>query len=315
MTYNVAYTNALQGNIIGESYHLIIVDPAKETSKVIDLGITDSTIIAYSMDLLDGQPVFYGLTGSGMNRNVASGMFIKKLDKNGVEIFYTVEEFSEDLTTYNEDTNPKSKRLAKGKNKMKRNFILDEIEITESGDLVFLAEQFYFYITYTSTSTGTTGGAQTQAIPNYVYGDIIAISCTSEGSIKWMNRIVKYQHSTVDGGFYSSYYATVKGDVVHLLMNDNEFYVNYKELKDADGSVKRKAKKNELLSAVRISSEGSVEREIHIEDEDKNDFFYLAPKSAILTEEGFLLIAGMHVVKKGLFTYDNRQVVGKMPIK
>ena len=318
LTYNYAYIHLQQGNILGESYHLLIADPHNKTTKLVDLGIKDSTIIAYSMGLSGKNPVFYGLTGSGRNRSISDGMFIKKLNSEGEELFYTVQKFSDKLTSYNEDINPKTKGVGRGlerKNKTQRNFILDDIRFTESGDMVFLAEQFNLYFTE-QYMAGTNGGAsESVSIPNYVYGDIIAISCAPTGEIKWMNRIVKYQHTTSDLGFYSSYHVRVKGQNVHLLMNDSEFYVNYSGLKDAEGSVKRKAKKNEVLSAVTINAAGDVDRVIHIQTEDKKNYYKCAPKTLNEISNGVMLIAGMRVEKKGLLRTDNFQVVGELRLK
>ena len=129
-----------------------------------------------------------------------------------------------------------------------------------------------------------------------------------------MRRIVKYQHTTNDQGFYSSYYAKMKGDELHLLTNDTEYYVNYKEFKDAALSVKSKAKKNEVLSSISISATGDVDRRIHIQSENGDNYYRCAPKTINEISEGLLLMAGVQSVRKGMLT-SKYQVVGSLRTK
>jgi hypothetical protein len=311
-TYKFAYVNALQGSVYGEAYHLLIVDGKNQKNEIYDLEMKEKGIIAYSMNLLGEEVVFYGLTGSGITENLAEGVFFKKINKRGEEIYFTEEKFTEAITSHNEDTNPKTKTGSGARDKMQRDFRLDDIVITAAGDVIFFAEQFNFYMTY--QSSGGVGAANATAIPNYVHGDIIAISCSADGNVKWMNRIVKYQHSTTDAGYFSSYFPMAKGDNMHLLFNDTEYYANYEELKDADSKTKRKAKNNWVTSEVIIHPAGTFERNVIIDEEDKDNMYFLAPASAVLQSDNVLLSVGMHRKKKGLLSYELKQVVGKMDL-
>jgi hypothetical protein len=274
------------GDFIGDEYYLLIVDGENETSNLIDLEMSDGDIVSYSMNLLNDEILFYGLTRNDEEMYDLTGVMIRKIDKNGKTLFSNFEDFSSDLLTYNEDTDPKSSTgiFSNKSNKIMRNFVLKDIIINENGDLMFIAEQFYFYIT--STYSQTSGLTETF---HYVYGDMIVVNCSEEGDLKWMKRIVKYQHTTNDFGYYSSFYSIGKGDNFYILMNDTEYYANYDELKDSKGSEKRSAKNNPVVSVVQISNEGVVDRDVLI-DQIEKPYYKMAPSSAVLVDSKLIFV-------------------------
>ncbi|MBL4862175.1 MAG: hypothetical protein JKY09_04050 [Crocinitomicaceae bacterium] len=310
----MTYSFLAEDCLIGEAYQLVIVDGKNKNMKVIDLAMGEGNIISYSMDLLGDEVIFYGLTGS--KENVAEGVMVKKISSTGEQLFLTEEKFASNFFALDEDLNPKSKGISI-KSKMQRNFILRDLTLSDNGDLILLAEQFQFYTTTMTSPYSRGAGSGSMATGpsislHYIYSDIIAINCSSEGEIKWMNRIHKYQHSENDYGYFSSYYAMVKGNDLYILMNDFEYYVRFKELQDKTLKEKRKAKKKNVVSVTKISSNGEVDRKILIEVEDH----VIAPRSAALIN-GSLIMSGLHYDNKGLLITpkDIKQLLGKMPIK
>jgi hypothetical protein len=90
----------------------------------------------------------------------------------------------------------------------------------EDGGAVVVAEQYYMWVE-TIRTTNANGSVSTRTVYHYVYNDIIVVSIAPSGDIEWNAKVPKRQHSTNDGGYYSSYAMTLKGGKIYLLFNDN----------------------------------------------------------------------------------------------
>ena len=181
--------------------------------------------------------------------------------------------------------------------------MLKDLVITENGNVTILAEQFYTYLVQSRQGS----------YAHYVYGDLIAIQLNStNGEVNWMKRIVKYQHSIEDFGFYSSFLVLTDKNDLYLLMNDTEYYANYAELKDAENSIIRDAKKNKVLTELKLSSNGETKRIILDENYKREEKTrkVLSPKSAIIKNQELLL---MGREQKNLSLSLN-QTIGRMSI-
>ena len=292
-----------EGNFIGDDYFLIRVDPSTKTVETTNLDLKSANIVSYSLDLINDFPFFYGFTGR--NIHDPEGVLVCKLDKFGEIIFTTNDPFSKDLFTYNEETDPKSSTglLSNKKNNVRQNLMLKDLVITENGNVTILAEQFYTYLVQSRQGS----------YAHYVYGDLIAIQLNStNGEVNWMKRIVKYQHSIEDFGFYSSFLVLTDKNDLYLLMNDTEYYANYAELKDAENSIIRDAKKNKVLTELKLSSNGETKRIILDENYKREEKTrkVLSPKSAIIKNQELLL---MGREQKNLSLSLN-QTIGRMSI-
>ncbi len=243
-------------------YHLLIYhadrdDPEDHTIAVPDKFLQDLTLnIGTEGDILCGG--FYGTKGSF----AISGTFFLRLDRNSKQIIHSsFKEFDRDfITEYmteKEEKKATKKADKKGEDVEMYNYELRDIVRRDDGGAVMVGEQYRFYIT-TVTTTDANGRTTTRTIYHYVYNDIIVVNVDPQGNIDWAAKVPKRQHSTNDGGRYSSFAMTVKGDHLHLMFNDSGKNLF---LKPGDKVEQFKYGKDMLITLATINSEGHVFRE------------------------------------------------------
>lgn len=215
----------------------------------------------------DNTFIITGIYGAKDSRGV-TGMFYLKADFKKQEILTEgFEEFSDDfiLQTWSDKQQKKyARKKAKGKEVEPElfNYEMREVHVMPDGSVVGSMEQYYVrvvsnYNAQTNTYTYTY---------YYYYNDIVAFKVGADGGFDWLTRIDKYQVSTNDGGFCSSYCRFVDQDRMCFLFNDNSD--NYDEVSDKfvdDGKVKsaRLSKKKNTVAVCEVNLEdGSVERKM-----------------------------------------------------
>jgi hypothetical protein len=102
---------------------------------------------------------------------------------------------------------------------------LDKLLVGKDGSAVLLGEQYYVNtVTHTRFINGR---SESYSTTHYYYNDIIAVKINPAGKIEWAEKIAKRQHTTDDGGFYSSYtMAVIKGSIC-FIFNDNPKNLDY----------------------------------------------------------------------------------------
>ena len=108
-----------------------------------------------------------------------------------------------------------SKSKAKSANAGVANMSLDKLIIREDGGALLVAEQAYMYITEINN------GRHRSKVYHYVNNDIIFVNINPDGSVQWISRVPKKQHTTNDGAMYSSYSISVMQDKLYLIYNDH----------------------------------------------------------------------------------------------
>jgi hypothetical protein len=88
---------------------------------------------------------------------------------------------------------------------------LDKLIIREDGGALLVGEQAFEYVVQTKN----------QYTYHYVRNDIVFININPDGSIEWMKRVPKKQHTVNDNGIYSSYSVSVMKDKIYLIYNDH----------------------------------------------------------------------------------------------
>lgn len=111
---------------------------------------------------------------------------------------------------------------------------LNEMALLNNGSFFLLGERYYKYIerTYDPRTNITT------TTEHYNYNSIIISYFDSLGNHRWTDRIPKYQSSTNDFGYFSSFTHLNTGEEIYLFFNDSEKnnelalndYFNYKGL-------------------------------------------------------------------------------------
>lgn len=172
----------------------------------------------------------------------------------------STKEFSLNFITQNmteREVKKTKKKVKKGKNIELYKYALDDIILKEDGGAMLIGEQYYMRVV-THTYTDSNGNTRTTTTYHYYYNDIIAINMNKDGQITWAKKIPKYQHTTNDGGFYSSYNLSVVNDKVYFIFNDHpdNFY-----LKPGDHYRTYSRGKRCVLTLVELDQNGKTSRE------------------------------------------------------
>ena len=187
----------------------------KEKLELKDNFIVDLKLnIAENGDLICGG--FYSKEGLR-----SDGVFFMQLDGENFNIkSESLKEFELDFITdgMSERKAAKTKKRAKkGKDVGLANVEFRDFIVKEDGGAVLVGE--YVNI-YTTTSTDANGNTTTTT--HYNYDDIYVISIDKEGNIEWAEKIEKIQHTSNDGGFYSSFFLSINGNHLNFMFNIKE---------------------------------------------------------------------------------------------
>ncbi|HEY0976523.1 MAG TPA: hypothetical protein VGE21_03550 [Flavobacteriales bacterium] len=287
---------------------LLIYPPGSSTATIQKLEVQGKFIhdIRFLIPEESGAPItcagFYGNKGTSGVR----GAFFLQLDRRNKEIVHqSLKEFDHDFITQymTEKEEKKAEKRAERKDEELEMFSydLDDIILRDDGGAVLVAEQYYMF-TSTVCTTTQGGGQSCRTIYHYVYNDIMVVSADKDMNIEWAQKIPKRQHTTNDGGFYSSYALTVKGDRLYFVFNDsgeNLFLkpgmkVQQFELKGKDA----------LITLATVDSDGNVTREALMTPEKRDAI--LKPKDCVQMRDDRLFIYAQRKKESryGFITFD-----------
>jgi hypothetical protein len=209
------------------SVHIYHISEDDESEMEIDLDGKRVEAMSFSSDN-DRVFVITGIYGNKDKRGV-TGMFYLKADFKDQEILVEgFEEFGDDFITSDWSDRQKKKldrKKAKGKDVVPilYSYRMRDVHALEDGGIVGTMEQFYIrVVTTTDPNTGAT-----RTTYYYYYNDIVAYKVGADGGFDWLSKIDKYQVSTNDGGYFSSYARYVTEETMYLFFNDN--VQNYSE--------------------------------------------------------------------------------------
>ena len=103
-----------------------------------------------------------------------------------------------------------------------------------------------------------------------------------EGDITWKNKVKKRQHSTNDGGKYSSFFTLFQGDNIMMIYNDSE--ANMDETDEED-----KKKRNTVAAIITLGSDGEISRKTFF-DFKNDEKRTLVPKMCEKMSENEMLL-------------------------
>lgn len=152
------------------------------------------------------------------------GAFYLNIDPNTKTV--KAEKFSEFGTEFitmnltDREEKKAKKKEAKGEELEMNEFDMRDLILNSDGGATLIAEQYIFYITST-TYTDANGRSSTTYTYHYLYNDIIVISFNNTGELLWKTKIAKRQHTTNDGGMWSSFFMARIGDKLYFIFNDN----------------------------------------------------------------------------------------------
>lgn len=250
-----------------------------------DKFLQDLTItIPDEGDILCGG--FYGKKGASSQ----SGAFYMRLDRKTKAILHqSYKEFSKEFITQymteKEEEKATKKAEKKGEEVELIKYDLDELIVREDGGVVMVGEQYNFFTTTVCTSSPN-GGQTCRTVYHYVYNDIVVVNVDPSGNIEWATKIPKRQHTTNDGGYYSSYAMTVKGDKLYFIFNDSGKNLF---LKEGDKIAPFKITgKEALITLATVESDGTVHREALLSPEKGETI--TRPKACVQTPDDQLFM-------------------------
>ena len=271
------------------TYMLLTYDGSGDAeTKAIEAGdkfLQDLTItIPDQGDILCGG--FYGKKGASSQ----SGAFYMRLDRKTKAVVHeSFKEFSKEFITQymteKEEEKATKKADKKGEEIELIQYDLDELIVREDGGVVMVGEQYRFYTTTVCTSSPN-GGQSCRTVYHYVYNDIVVVNVDPDGNIEWATKIPKRQHTTNDGGYFSSYAMTIKGDKMYFIFNDSGKNLF---LKEGDRIAPFKITgKEALITLATVEGDGTVHREALLAPEKGETI--TRPKACVQTPDDKLFM-------------------------
>lgn len=287
------------------TYMLLTYDGSGDAeTRVIEAGdkfLQDLTItIPDNGDILCGG--FYGKKGESNQ----SGAFYMRLDRKTKAIMHqSYKEFSKEFITQymTEKEEEKATRRAekKGEEIELIKYDLDELVLREDGGVIMVGEQYNFYTTTVCTTTQN-GGQTCRTNYHYVHNDVVVVNVDPNGNIEWATKIPKRQHTVNDGGYFSSYAMTVKGDKLYFIFNDSGKNLF---LKPGDKIAPFKITgKEALITLATVESDGTVHREALLSPEKGETI--TRPKACVQTpvDQLFMFATRRDDYRFGLVTFE-----------
>ncbi len=164
----------------------------------------------------------------------SDGVFYMTLDANDFRIKHqSMKPFDLDFIVQGLSDRAKAKTLKKSKKG--KNVGLTHVNFRDfipktNGGAVLVGEYIHIYTTNTTNASG-----YTTTTTHYHYDDIYAISISPDGNIEWAKKIPKTQHSSNDGGFYSSFFTVIHEDVINFIYNAYDRKQNHLKVSSING--------------------------------------------------------------------------------
>lgn len=195
----------------------------KESGELIDnqIALPERYIYEYSYHTNDaGELICTGLYGEEKRRGVNGGFYIRLNSDNSGVLSADYTSFPDEFITAGWSDRQK-KKSKKKKNKGKGgptlyNYDIRALVTLDNGGAVFVAEQYYVVV-----SSYTDANGNTRYTYHYYYNDVVILKLNGEGKFEWYAKLPKYQHSTNDNGYYSSFAFHASKDKLYFMYNDN----------------------------------------------------------------------------------------------
>ena len=291
----------LFGNAAEVAHHIFEVTAEGELADYkIDLG--DKYIYEYTYEVNDNDNLICsGLYGLKKQGGIAGGFYARIGGESKSVEQANYKDFPLEFITLGWSDRAKEK-AEKKKNKNKGNptfynYDIRDLVTLKNGGVVLTAEQYYVRVV---TTVDAQGNRHTTYY--YYYNDIIVMKLNKEGEFEWFTKIPKYQVSTNDGGYYSSYAFHVSNEKMYFMFNDNlknfeqgnavggkTYPTNFKsnkynvtslvEMNIVDG----KSNKNQLFSKAELKT--IAVPKIHLSNKE-NDVLYIYGKKKTIERLG-----------------------------
>lgn len=179
------------------------------------------------------------------------------------------------------------KRAAKKDKGISLNFEGRGFVKRSDGGLIAFAELAY-QVTVQNSNGGMPTGLSltiTQSTTHYYRNDVLIMNIKPDGNIEWLKALEKDQHTTNDGGYYSSFARVVDNDKLHLLFNLNEKSYTKKH------ETKFTSPKNSVLVSYTLDAIGNfTDKLLFNNNEDEIETIAMPQKAFQVKENEVLMI-------------------------
>lgn len=281
------------------NYDYLVLSYSKDNAQANEykIQLKEKFITDLQVDIAPNKDIVCAGFYSNESSYAVKGSFYLSIDNEQKTVNKSsYKEFGMDFITHNmtaKQEKKAKKKESKGKNIEMYNYDLDEMIMRSDGGVMLVAEQ-YFVSVHTYTTSNGNGGRTTHTTYTYYYNDIIVINISPEGIIDWMVTIPKYQVSTNDRGFFSSYVLSVVGNKLHFVFNDHPENLDFKKgdkiMSPYYSTLFSKGKKGSILTVVSVDPKGNYTREAL--PADKNSIVITRPKVCKQVSNNELIIYG-----------------------
>ena len=163
-------------------------------------------------------------------------------------------------------------KYGKVKDKELKNLRFSSAFITENGDIVLNAEEFYVTV-HTHSSQN---GSYTKTV--YHFNDIVSVKMSQDGELLWARNINKRQATSGAVMEYLSFSSTVMGDDTYLFINCSD---KIRKISNDRIEFKQGNMKKANLYAIKIDKDGNYSFKNIVDDKDSDVSYFV--KQGILT--------------------------------
>lgn len=278
----------------GPRYRYSLVTFASDTTLVEDYEISLGDQYISDIDLIlgkDNQIIcsgFYSERGQGQ----AAGTFFLEIDRNSKAVL------DKKLIPFDKGFAASFMETSRIRGIMElSDFKLDHFVRFKDGTFGLVAEQYLEdEICYQDFRTG-----MYSCNYYYYYNNIIVVKMDSIGDVIWTADIPKYQQSSNDGGFYSSYVFGFDGESMHFVFNDHP--KNLTETDQSRAHIMNNVRRSVPVYA-RISNDGQFSRRM-VSDEKKSRLFMVPQYSTQISDRSIWLVGiTTNKYRTGVLSFD-----------
>lgn len=192
-------------------YDLISYDYAKKELNETEIKVGDKFISDAGFGIGPNNTIMAGGFYSNKSEDGLAGVFFVTIDKDNKKI---VSQGSKDFSA--EFLGGLMSERRAGKHKELYYYKIDHMVLRSDGSFDMIAEQYYVHVVTNYNPRGVTTTTY-----HYYYNDIIVASVSPDASINWIKAVPKFQHSTDDGGYFSSYSFCHADGNLYFIYNEN----------------------------------------------------------------------------------------------
>jgi len=224
-------------------YILYTIDSRTKSVSENKLQVSEKQIETVAIQLNNEKQVLYC---SGLYSEIAGkkhrgrdidGFFFLKIDQNTSEVIS--ESFKrldkgivDQLSDFRKSSKKKDRTNARNENEgISKNFSIQHLLDRADGSIMVVTELRYNYNT-TMRMCDANGNCSINTTNHFVRNNILAMNISPEGEIVWFVDIPKYQHTTDDNGYFSSFGLLEKNDSIVFIYNSNDVCAYATTVKD-----------------------------------------------------------------------------------